>query len=52
MQPFQEKARATVRNGQFLVEIPHKAYEFYHLDEADYTVMAWETKPRTVEILL
>ncbi len=49
---FKEKARATVGNGEFLVEIPHKAYEFYHLNEADYKVMASETKPRIVEIRL
>lgn len=49
---FKEKARATLKNGQYMVEFPRKVYEFYHLDEADYTVMASQTKPRTVEILL
>ncbi len=49
---FREKALATVKNGQYLVEFPRRVYDFYHLDETDYTVMASETKPRTVEILL
>ncbi len=49
---FREKARATVKNGQCLVEFPTRIFDFYRLDEADYTVMASETKPRTVEILL
>ena len=49
---FKEKARVSVEDGEYLVELPRKVYDFYHLDEADYTVMASEIKPRTIEILL
>ena len=49
---FKERARASVTNGQCVVEFPRKVYDFYRLDETEYTVMASETKPRTVEILL
>ncbi len=49
---FKDKARVAVKNGQCLVEVPGKIFQFYRLDEADYTVMASEKKPRTLEILL
>ena len=49
---FKERARASVTKGQYFVELPRKVYDFYRLDETEYTVMASETKPRTVEILL
>ena len=49
---FKEKARVSLDDGQYLVELPRKVYDFYHLNEADYTVMASEIKPRTIEILL
>lgn len=49
---FKEKARVSAEDGEYLVELPRKVYDFYHLDEADYTVMASEIKPRTIEILL
>ncbi len=49
---FKEKAQVSVKNGEYLVELPRKVYDFYHLDEADYTVMASEIKPNTIEILL
>jgi hypothetical protein len=49
---LKEKARVSVEDGEYLVELPRKVYDFYHLDEADYTVMASEIKPRTIEILL
>jgi len=29
-----------------------KVYDFYHLNEADYTVMASEIRPIIIEILL
>jgi hypothetical protein len=34
------------------VELPGKVYDFYHLDEADYTGMASMIRPKTIEILL
>ncbi len=49
---FKEKARVNIDDGQFLEELPQKVYDFYHLSEADYTVMASEIRPRTIEILL
>ena len=49
---FREKAPATVKNGEYLIEFSGRIFDFYHLDETDYTVAASETKPRTVEILL
>ncbi len=49
---FRDKAQATLKNGQYLVELPQRVYEFYRLDEADYTVMASEQKPHTVEIMV
>ena len=49
---FKEKARVSLDGGQYLVELPHKVYELYHVNEADYTVMASEIKPKTIEILL
>ncbi len=49
---FKEKARVSLDDGQYLVELPRKVYDFYHLNEADYTVMASEIKPKTIEILL
>ena len=49
---FKEKARVSAEDGEYLVELPRKVYDFYHMDEADYTVMASEIKPNTIEILL
>ncbi len=34
------------------LSFPEKVYDFYHLNEADYTVMASEIRPGTIEILL
>ena len=49
---FKERARAILQNGNFAVEVPARVYEFYHLDESDYTVMASEKKPKTIEVVL
>ena len=49
---FKEKARVSGEDGEYLVELPRNVYDFYHLDEADYAVMASEIRPRTIEILL
>ncbi len=49
---FKEQARVSMDNGQYLVELPQRVYDFYHLNEADYTVIASEIRPRTIEILL
>ncbi len=52
MAPFKEKARVTTDDGQYLVELPRKTYDFYHLNEAYCTIMVSEIKPKTIEILL
>lgn len=49
---FREKAKASIANGHFTVDVPTRIYEFYHLDESDYTAMASERKPKTIEIIL
>ena len=49
---FKEKAKATLENGHFAVEVPARVYEFYHLDESDCTAMASDKKPETIEIIL
>jgi len=49
---FRDKAKATIMNGSFEVEVPARVYEFYHLDESDYTAIASEKKPKTIEIIL
>ena len=49
---FKKRARAILQNGNFAVEVPARVYEFYHLDESDYTVMASEKKPKTIEVVL
>ena len=49
---FKEKAKATLENGHFAVEVPARVYGFYCLDESDYTAMASYKKPKTIEIIL
>jgi len=49
---FKEEVRVSLDDSQYLVELPRKVNDFYHLNEADYTVMASGTKPETIEILL
>jgi len=49
---FKEKAKVNAQNGHFALEVPARVYEFYHLDESDYTAMASEKKPKTIEIML
>jgi hypothetical protein len=47
-----EDVRVTRVGNEYLIELPKKVYDFYHLDEADYTIMTSETNPKTIEILL
>jgi hypothetical protein len=49
---FKEKARVSINDGQYLVELPQKVYDFYNPNEADYKVIASEIRPKTIEILL
>jgi len=47
-----EDVRVTRVGNEYLIELPKKIYDFYHLDEADYTIMTSETNPKTIEILI
>lgn len=49
---FKEGISVTLAENRYLIELPMKVYEFYHLDEADYTIMVSEINPKTMEILL
>jgi len=49
---FKESPKTPLENRHFAVEVPARVYEFYHLDESDYTVMASEKKPKTIEVVL
>ena len=49
---FKEDINVTFSENKYLIELPRKIYEFYHMDEADYTIMASEINPKTIEILL
>jgi len=44
--------KVTHSKNKYLIELPKKIYDFYHLDEADYTVMVSEINPNAIEILL
>lgn len=47
-----EDVKVTQVGNEYLIELPKKVYDFYHLDEADYTIMTSETNPKTIEILI
>jgi hypothetical protein len=47
-----ENVRVSRAGNEYLIELPKKVYDFYHLDEADYTIMTLETNPKTIEILI
>jgi len=49
---FKEDINVTFNGNRYMIELPRKIYEFYHMDEADYTIMASEINPKTIEILL
>jgi len=44
--------KAKLDRNEYSIELPKKIYDFYHMDEADYTVMVSEINPRTIDILL
>jgi len=46
------KTRVAVvtRQGKNVIKLPLKVYNFYHLDECDYTIMASDKDPGTVII--
>lgn len=47
-----EDVKVTQVGNEYFIELPKKVYDFYHLDEADYTIMTSETNPKTIEILI
>ncbi len=49
---YSGKAKVSRDGKHYRIEMPARVYDFYHLEEADYTVMTSEVSPRTVEILL
>lgn len=49
---FKEKAHVVLDDGQYLVELPRKVYDFLPSHEADYAVIASEIRPKTIGILL
>ncbi len=49
---YSGKAKVSKNGKHYHVEVPARVYDFYHLEEADYTIMASEVSPRTIEILL
>lgn len=44
--------KAKLDGNEYSIELPKKIYDFYHMDEADYTIMISEINPKTIEILL
>jgi len=50
----QQKTQVKVVSGQNKhgIVIPKKIYDFYHLDENDYTIMASEKDPKTIIIAI
>jgi hypothetical protein len=46
------KARVSVaaQQGKYLIKLPAKIYNFYQMDESDYTVMASGKDPATIII--
>lgn len=44
--------KAKLEGDEYSIELPKKIYDFYHMDEADYTIMISEINPKTIEILL
>jgi len=44
--------KVTHAKNKYLIELPKKIYDFYHMDETDYTIMVSEINPQTIEILL
>jgi len=45
-------AKSTLVGNEYLIELPKKIYDFYHMDEADYTIMVSEITPKAIDILL
>jgi len=42
--------QSRTNKDQIVLEIPTRIYEFYNLDENDYTVMVSEEKPEIIQI--
>lgn len=44
--------KVTSSKNKYQIELPKKIYDFYHMDETDYTIMVSEINPNAIEILL
>ena len=40
------------QQGKHVIKLPSKTYNFYHLDENDYTIMASDKDPLTIIITI
>ena len=40
------------QQNKYLIILPQKVYNFYHLDENDYTVMVSDKDPKTIIITI
>jgi len=47
-----EDVKVTQVGNEYLIKLPKKVYDFYHLEEADYTIMTSGINPKTIEILI
>ena len=48
------KARISVdvEDGKYLIRLPAKVYNFYQMDESDYTVMSSDKDPLTIIVVV
>jgi hypothetical protein len=46
------RVEVTSRQNKYVVKLPLKIYNFYHLDENDYTVMVSNKDPTTIVIAI
>jgi hypothetical protein len=46
------RVEVTSRQNKYVVKLPPKIYNFYHLDENDYTIMASDKDPTTIVIAI
>jgi len=46
------KVRVVSEQNKHVIVIPKKIYDFYHLDENDFTIMASDKDPKTIIIAI
>jgi hypothetical protein len=44
------RVSVVVQQDKYLIKLPEKIYDFYQMDESDYTVMASDKDPATIII--